>query len=1553
MTSISIGLPLLVGLVLLVARYSFAELNKGQSPPWRLTSPEGSYVRAVAGFGTELECYVETCLPKELTVKWYKDGKLVAEGTEVEGFDGRGHIRHGVTLDHTKDCNGTCSAMGPYCPRGHYCLDNSCCACDNEEYTLVLSNLTYDDAGTYVCKVEGGNELEFDLEILEYGLMPSRRTYTFDHSACCAAEGVSPKCMPLCKPSTIEQHKFDPVACEDEYEKLLKCVTEGGNVSHVHCCRINFVPAFCWEFCHGQFSEPKRSNQFCIYWMPEIFDCYERAYLPFPGPPEKLVVNPLNSSALLACWQPPRVRVDSVLYYTVRYQEVPRFPFLGGGIPFLTGEAEDPENTAIPTVESNPFQTSGVTDEFPSHAMPHERRKKRQSLLIMTHNLLTNETDVREYKFSEINTTDTCVVIDNLKASTQYLVFATAVNSYGTSLPTSKQTASTEAVIYPNHTLPDVLGCCKRNFVSPECVSKLCDLNDVPSAFGAFSVALTCRSEFAQVAPCLADGRNHSVCCKDRGVGGECLKLCDGTASDLGLTSVLCLSLDMHAVYSCLREGYVTHPSPPTNVTVSVTGPQSAYVMWDPPINNAYHVRSYSLFVHEGKDKSYEITNAVSPYELVDLEANSIVRVYLLAHTDHGSSLKSTVVEFFTGVKEFNFCEQGTPMRGVTGELMKCFKQIDCPAYTVCTGVSQDDFGGYCCPTAEFLDRDFKPNIPDLPGCCSSRGVRPNCLSLCSYSITVQEFADFREQCVQDLKAIVECAGDGRDHRPCCIEAEVPDPCLDFCYSPVKYIGSHHMTCLKHVVSIAKCSLHGILKLPGTPLNLRVSLEGPRSAKFTWDAPTQDIPVEYYELLLTQEESNSYKEYNTTERSYTVTSLQPSVEYLAVVIAWNKHGSSVPGNHVTFTTQSDGSEIKTDDRPLPPHSLQKVWYHDRAVNITWEWAGMSYTSRPVKNYRFKVVYRVDGAREWQQVEANSTYVVLKNLTPLTAYDVYAVAVDLDRNLSSFPSEIVEIFTWEVAELPEVTFSTSPHPPFREGNTVTVTCTVLSGALHNLTIEWGGRQVAFGRDKASFVIQNIKREDVMKTLMCIGYSPSGEAVKVRHFLNVHFAPIVMTSIFPVFAYSGFKAELVCRVHAYPMMQTKWYFAKNWSHVQEPLVDDSRYLFFISSHDNPFSFNATALIKKTTLADSGLYTCNCCNELGCTNASVSLHVEQFPAPRGPGTLLSCCQEKQVLQECLSACTVDIDVSVYVNNPHCMKEFPKLLQCAKDGIDHGQCCVMAGVPSHCLAYCHQADDLPLNLDCLNYTTQILYCVQEGHRKAVYILLESIGALSRRMLIGVLPSAPMNVSVHPVVGQRALNVTWVDPPMNKKMHTTYIVYYQEEGSDRIEKVRTENTFAILTDLNASATYTISMVAANHNGFSSFGPVIQYSSAALANWDHSAYEEGGTSSAGIVFAVFFCLFIAFAVVLSIIYFTRKPYHLPAFILKLKKRPAGDQPSSAVAFENPGYEREGQVRVLPANGYTAEPPAEDPTSGWDRPELEAIREPQQREQDGMRYTRFR
>ncbi|VDM80738.1 unnamed protein product [Strongylus vulgaris] len=127
----------------------------------------------------------------------------------------------------------------------------------------------------------------------------------------------------------------------------------------------------------------------------------------------------------------------------------------------------------------------------------------------------------------------------------------------------------------------------------------MCAVETSPNAFATVSIATTCRVEWPKVSPCLADGRNHTECCQRKGVQKDCLPICAGSTESLGVHSVLCLNLDLQAIYQCLREGYETHPSPPVNVTVTAVSESSAEITWAEPDANPDLVETFTLMIRK------------------------------------------------------------------------------------------------------------------------------------------------------------------------------------------------------------------------------------------------------------------------------------------------------------------------------------------------------------------------------------------------------------------------------------------------------------------------------------------------------------------------------------------------------------------------------------------------------------------------------------------------------------------------------------------------------------------------------------------------------------------------------------------------------------------------------------------------------------------------------------------------------------------------------------------------------------------------------------------
>jgi DB module len=102
---------------------------------------------------------------------------------------------------------------------------------------------------------------------------------------------------------------------------------------------------------------------------------------------------------------------------------------------------------------------------------------------------------------------------------------------------------------------------------------------------------------------------------------------------------------------------------------------------------------------------------------------------------------------------------------------------------------------------------------------------------------------------------------DGRDNQACCKSQNVPNECLDYCYSSADANPRYNLTCLNFIREISKCEVEGLCKCrqlvtafsdarPGPPRFLRHLVDGPKMATIRWDKPYQTVSIDYYEVHL-------------------------------------------------------------------------------------------------------------------------------------------------------------------------------------------------------------------------------------------------------------------------------------------------------------------------------------------------------------------------------------------------------------------------------------------------------------------------------------------------------------------------------------------------------------------------------------------------------------------------------------------------------------------------------------------------------------------------------
>jgi hypothetical protein len=358
----------------------------------QLTSTNQNYMSLIAGFTARFQCSIYRCSWDPASIAWFKDDVIIFNGTEfvaTSGFE-----PGNIVLQRTQNPE--------YQTRD---------TCVTEDYTFLIKNLTLGDAGKYRCQLVGfPQQLDFQLDVLESGLKAGfHENITYDHTECCIEKGISPLCRAMCKPRDMHLDFFDPTSCKtDDYKNFLYCATDGGHRNYIPCCRQRSVPSFCFDFCSNDFRMLKRSHRLCLYYLPEIFECFSKQYSLYPESPKSLRLEN-SATGMKLCWKVSD-NTQTGVTYSVHLKETPEM--------MLSGDV----SLFVPSGEHIPSQ-----------------RTPRDTLVMVAHESVVNEQiDFHEISPDSIkkgSNSDLCINLDDLKVNTRYVTYVQASNDYGTSEP--------------------------------------------------------------------------------------------------------------------------------------------------------------------------------------------------------------------------------------------------------------------------------------------------------------------------------------------------------------------------------------------------------------------------------------------------------------------------------------------------------------------------------------------------------------------------------------------------------------------------------------------------------------------------------------------------------------------------------------------------------------------------------------------------------------------------------------------------------------------------------------------------------------------------------------------------------------------------------------------------------------------------------------------------------------------------------------------------------------------------------------------------------------
>ncbi|VDK59836.1 unnamed protein product [Anisakis simplex] len=258
--------------------------------------------------------------------------------------------------------------------------------------------------------------------------------------------------------------------------------------------------------------------------------------------------------------------------------------------------------------------------------------------------------------------------------------------------------------------------------------------------------------------------------------------------------------------------------------------------------------------------------------------------------------------------------------------------------------------------------------------------------------------------------------------------------------------------------------------------------------------------------------------------------------------------------------------------------------------------------------------------------------------------------------------------------------------------------------------------------------------------------------------------------------------------------------------------------------------------------------------------------------------------------------------------------LLGCAADGRDHRICCMRARIPTECLGLCNGGKVRNEAL-CSRYAAKAVACMIRGHESA--------------------PSPPGSVHYENLTPS-TVKLQWSES--NPDSYKIYAVYYRPEDSDDDYKImKTSENEIIINDLDPNTNYDLALVSANALGHS---PFVE---AKILSRTH----DSSGSSFGAFLAAVFVLLIAAGIIFGVMYVSRTNT-IPVIMRKWQRSEPLSDRDPTVAFENPGYGNEVQIRGL---GRGENNPAFAPAD-WQAAELEAVEQPTGEANNGMRYAKL-
>ncbi|XP_014259678.1 Ig-like and fibronectin type-III domain-containing protein 1 isoform X2 [Cimex lectularius] len=1099
-------------------------------------------------------------------------------------------------------------------------------------WVLAIKHVRANDTGLYACEVNSTPVVQtfHHLSVLSRDLVPpptptslagTEKPPNHNYTDCCIALNVTSDCLGFCNIQSILDGTTgqDPEHCETDFQSIVKCMADGRN--HVPCCVEEKVPDICQDVCRGEYTmitDNIKTHFSCAAYTEQTLACIVQGIEILPSEPLDVVVTPLSDTSFGVEWVPPFNNAERVTEYTVNVTMLRSFD--------PSDVAYDaPDNTSVDIVTPHSVQVNvKVTDN------------------------LTNY-----------------VVIKELVPFTMYEVSLIAKSKYGTSLPSNPVRSLTmtpgrmkddKPVAFPK--LPDVKKCCMDNGMDiDKCLPKVCDVNEIVNL--QTSDLMICAPWANTTFRCLANGVDHTPCCKARGLPDVCQHLCSGNVSQLNFIYFKCIKY-IPTYRDCLLQGYGVIPGPPSRVRVTNIEVDFAIVNWEPPTFLADTVIHYNLYYRvlnsEAGSQVMTIGSVKPPWILEGLNSDTHYEIYVTALNVHGESETSQRVIFSTQSKIFE---------------------------------------------AKLEPDEDEYNVT---ACCASAGLSSPCMPLCSYDASMSQIKALAGVCGPEFSKLIRCGAGGRNHSPCCARRGVQSSCLPLCSGVVtRTLISTSSTCMPFIGNIVQCFEEGTGILPGPVSELHAVEVTDSSVTLTWEPPSKGANATGYVINYKKVDKTSMHETQkmVTTTSNTLTDLEKGELYNIFVVARNQHGTSLPSSilliNITKTNIGDKTIAAITS---PPHSLAVSGHSAQYVTITWQ---PPEFSNPSEKLSYRIFYKTSADSSFNAAETSVTSHTLQRLSPNTQYIIYVTAIS--KKGQSLPSET--LIAWTDPAYPAFVELPTVHPInlIVEGSSMTVLCIAMGTPMPTISLYISGRLVRQEVTRHMVtVIYNVTRD--MNHISCYADNGYGTPNESRRRIVISYKPHLTASGIAM-ATHGDTVTLECLVEAHPEPQMMF-----WQDITQriPVIQSNKFAVnIIRSKDDEDKWIMHLTIKSITDAEEGEYFCHAENAFGNATRAVSVRLRNV-AP--VSNITQCCIEQNVTSTCMDACSFYLDIDAVIDRPECINDFDKFMKCASDGSDHRKCCALSGVERNCLEWCRGeplfAQDSKICL--LQHTKKVISCFREG---------------------------------------------------------------------------------------------------------------------------------------------------------------------------------------------------------------------------------------------------